>query len=87
MFGHRESSSPATRHTRVANLGRVMPLSSKDLRLSSVAARSERCADIRGLRVEPTDDPTLGARWDPLLLTGLPSVVEDGHGRSEGRSS
>ena len=55
-------------------------------RLSNVAARSEGGAGIRGLRAEPTDDATLGARWDPLLLTELPSL-DDERDRSDRRSS
>ena len=55
-------------------------------RPSGVAARSEGDEVIKGLRTEPTDDATLGAQWDPLLLTEHPNL-DDGHDRSERRSS
>ena len=42
-------------------------------------------AGIGGLHTEPTDDAMLGARWDPLLLTELPSL-NDGRDRSDHRS-
>ena len=38
------------------------------------------------LRRECIEDATLGARWDPLLLTELPSLDDD-RDRSERRSS
>ena len=47
---------------------------------------SEGGAGIGGLCAEPTDDATLGARRDPLLLTELPSL-DDERDRSDRRSS
>ena len=42
--------------------------------LSTVAARSAGDLGMRELRVERVDDATLGARYDPLLLSELPSL-------------
>ena len=46
---------------------------------------SEGGVGIGGLHAEPTDDATLGAQQDPLLLTELPSL-DDGCNRSDHHS-
>ena len=55
-------------------------------RPSGVAACSEGDEVIKGLHTEPTDDATLGAQWDPLLLTEHPNL-DDERDRSECHSS